>query len=151
MPSRGLAEGNRTSGGFPFSKKREGGASPRRSMFPFYMKPFQIVYPLFSLRPEAQMKTASLRSARRRKRRPTLGKKEHAEKEVSPLRSKTSDINARSCEFSSKTSLKDQRSARWIGATFWKRWTKTHLRHRREVPDKSKFENYVFLEQGEKR
>ena len=34
------------------------------------------------------MKTASLRSARGRKRRPALGKKEHAEKEISRLRAR---------------------------------------------------------------
>jgi hypothetical protein len=39
---------------------------------PFYTSIFQIAYPLFSLRPEAQRKK--------------LGKKEHAEKEISPLR-----------------------------------------------------------------
>jgi hypothetical protein len=53
---------------------------------PFYEKQFKIAYPLFSLRPEAQRKK--------------LGKKEHAEKEISP--------RARG----------DQRSARWIGGRF---------------------------------
>jgi hypothetical protein len=52
----------------------------------FYIKQIQIVYPLFSLVPEAQRKK--------------LGKKEHAEKEISP--------RARG----------DQRSARWIGGRF---------------------------------
>ena len=65
------AEGNRTSGGFPFLYKQ-----------------FIIVCPLFSLMQEAQMKTASLRSARGRKRRPALGKKEHAAKGVSRLRAR---------------------------------------------------------------
>ena len=39
-------------------------------VFPFYTKPFQIAYPLFSLAVEAQRKK--------------LSKKEHADKEISP-------------------------------------------------------------------
>ena len=66
----------------------------------FYEKRFQIAYPLFSLVPEAQMKTASLRSAGGASAILPLGKKEHAEKEISP--------RARG----------DQRSARWIGGRF---------------------------------
>ena len=58
---------------------------------PFYAKPFQIDYPLFSLAVEAQRKK--------------LGKKEHADKEISP--------RARG----------DQRSARWMGGRFLKKAT----------------------------
>ena len=66
------------------SGKRLKMSSSRR--ISFYEKRFQIAYPLFSLVPEAQRKK--------------LGKKEHAEKEISP--------RARG----------DQRSARWICGRF---------------------------------
>ena len=69
---------------------------------PFYTKPFKIAYPLFSLAVEAQRKK--------------LGKKEHADKEISP--------RARG----------DQRSARWMGGRFLKKATeKLSTRQRRGV------------------
>ena len=87
-----------------FSPTAKRGGTAQVGGSPFYAKPFQIDYPLFSLAVEAQRKK--------------LGKKEHADKEISP--------RARG----------DQRSARWMGGRFLKKATeKLSARHRRGVLD----------------